>query len=108
MSLLIPMVYAYNNSDRLDLVIPKVVREGVYLSAKENIGINELGAMVKEWLYKDYLICEFLIPYSEGGIEAYFNEVSHVLSTTYEKEGILMKVECREKDWKKHSQYRLK
>lgn len=103
----IPILYAYNKSDRLDMFIPKITKDGIYLSAKENIGIDELIEGIKTHLYKDYRICEFLIPYSEGQIEAYFNAETTVLLTEYQKEGILMKVECQTKDYKRYVKYAL-
>ena len=59
----IPTIYAYNKSDMVDVEIPKVQEDRVYLSAKKHVGIEELVEMIRSHIYKEYTKCEMLIPY---------------------------------------------
>ena len=55
--------HAYNKSDMVDVEIPKVQEDRVYLSAKKHVGIEELVEMIRSHIYKEYTKCEMLIPY---------------------------------------------
>ena len=47
----------------VDVEIPKVQEDRVYLSAKKHVGIEELVEMIRSHIYKEYTKCEMLIPY---------------------------------------------
>ena len=101
----IPTIYAYNKSDMVDVEIPKVQEERVYLSAKKHIGIEELVEMIRAHIYKEYTKCEMLIPYDQGQVVSYFNNHAHVLSTSYENEGTKLEVECKTSDYEKYKRF---
>ena len=101
----IPTIYAYNKADVIDIEIPKVQDNRVYLSAKQKVGIDELVQMIRAQIYKDYTKCEMLIPYDQGQLISYFNEHAHVLSTDYENEGTKIIVECKTSDFEKYKRY---
>lgn len=101
----IPTIYAYNKVDVIDIEIPKVQDNRVYLSAKQKVGIDELVYMIRTQIYKDYIKCEMLIPYDQGQLISYFNEHAHVLATDYENEGTKITVECKMSDFEKHKRY---
>ncbi|OED20663.1 GTPase HflX [Bacillus cereus] len=101
----IPMIYAYNKSDMVDVEIPKVQEDRVYLSAKKHVGIEELVEMIRSHIYKEYTKCEMLIPYDHGQVVAYFNNHAHVLSTSYENEGTKLEVECKTSDYEKYKRF---
>lgn len=101
----IPTIYAYNKSDMVDVEIPKVQEERVYLSAKKHIGIEELVEMIRSHIYKEYTKCEMLIPYDQGQVVSYFNNHAHVLSTSYENEGTKLEVECKTSDYEKYKRF---
>lgn len=96
----IPTIYAYNKSDMVDVEIPKVQEDRVYLSAKKHVGIEELVEMIRSHIYKEYTKCEMLIPYDQGQVVSYFNNHAHVLSTSYENEGTKLQIECKTRDRK--------
>lgn len=98
----IPTIYAYNKSDMVDVEIPKVQEDRVYLSAKKHIGMEELVEMIRSHIYKEYTKCEMLIPYDQGQVVSYFNNHAHVLSTSYENEGTKLEVECKTSDYEKY------
>ncbi|MEH7462421.1 GTPase HflX [Bacillus thuringiensis] len=98
-------IYAYNKADVIDIEIPKVQDDRVYLSAKQKVGIDELVHMIRTQIYKDYTKCEMLIPYDQGHLISYFNEHANVLSTDYENEGTKITVECKMSDFEKYKRY---
>ncbi|MGH0944056.1 GTPase HflX [Bacillus mycoides] len=101
----IPTIYAYNKSDLVDVEIPKVQEDCVYLSAKKHVGIEELVEVVRSHIYKEYTKCEMLIPYDQGQVVSYFNNHAHVLSTSYENEGTKMALECKTSDYEKYKRF---
>ncbi|MFK4292316.1 GTP-binding protein HflX [Bacillus sp. RC240] len=101
----IPTIYAYNKSDMVDVEIPKVQEDRVYLSAKKHVGIEELIELVRSHIYKEYTKCEMLIPYDQGQVVSYFNNHAHVLSTSYENEGTKIALECKTSDYEKYKRF---
>ncbi|MDR4985183.1 GTPase HflX [Bacillus cereus] len=101
----IPTIYAYNKSDMVDVEIPKVQEDRVYLSAKKHVGIEELVEMIRSHIYKEYTKCEMLIPYDQGQVVSYFNNHAHVLSTSYENEGTKIELECKTSDYEKYKRF---
>ncbi len=98
----IPVLYIYNKIDRLDEVDET---DGLYVSATNGTGINELIETIKERLFKDYVNCKMLIPYDKGEIVSYLLDNTNVLSKDYEDEGTLLSVECKESEYKKYQKY---
>ena len=101
----IPTIYAYNKSDMVDVEIPKVQEDRVYLSAKKHVGMEELVEMIRSHIYKEYTKCEMLIPYDQGQVVSHFNNHAHVLSTSYENEGTKLEVECKTSDYEKYKRF---
>ncbi|MEH6891987.1 GTPase HflX [Bacillus sp. JJ864] len=101
-------IYAYNKADVINIEIPKVQDDRVYLSAKQKVGIDELVHMIRTKIYKDYTKCEMLIPYDQGHLISYFNEHANVLSTDYENEGTKITVECKMSDFEKYKRYAIR
>ncbi|HDR7211808.1 TPA: GTPase HflX [Bacillus cytotoxicus] len=101
----IPTIYAYNKSDMMDVEIPKTKKDRVYLSAKKQIGMEELVEMIRSHIYKEYTKCEMLIPYDQGQIVSYFNEYAHVICTSYENEGTKLSLECKISDFEKYKRF---
>jgi GTP-binding protein HflX len=102
----LPVIYAYNKVDLLDSdVIPEVEEEGLFIAAKKNIGIDELIGLISQKIFAHYVICEMLIPYDRGEIVAYLNENASVKSVSYEEKGTLLRLECRQSDYKRYEQF---
>lgn len=98
----IPMIYAYNKSDLADRAYPQVEEDKVYLSAKQEAGLEELMALVRERIFRDYMHCEVVIPFSEGRLVSYFNANEHVRSIEYEENGTRLTMECKKADYEKY------
>lgn len=101
----IQTIYAYNKSDMMDIEIPQVQEERVYMSAKKQVGVDELVQLIRTHIYTDYTQCDMLIPYDQGQLVSYFNEHAHVLETSYENEGTKITVECKNSDFEKYKCY---
>ncbi|KFM99118.1 GTPase HflX [Bacillus clarus] len=101
----IPTIYAYNKSDMMEVEIPKVQEDRVYLSAKRHVGVEELVEMIRTHIYKEYTKCEMLIPYDQGQLVSYFNDHAHVMATSYENEGTKISLECKTSDYEKYKHF---
>lgn len=101
----IPTIYAYNKSDMMEIEIPKVQDNRVYMSAKKQVGVDELIQLIRTHICKDYTQCEMLIPYDQGQLVSYFNEHAHVLEMSYENEGTKITVECKNSDFEKYKRF---
>lgn len=101
----IPTIYAFN---KVDLVMEEVSMAGtdaVYLSAKKQIGIDELIRVITENVFKQYISCEMNIPYDKGNILSYLKEKANILSTEYNNEGVYLSIECKEEDYNRYRKY---
>ncbi len=98
----IPTIFAFNKCDLTEHRYPQVERDRVYMSVQEKAGLDELVELVRSHIFKDYMECEILIPFSEGRLVAYFNEHAHVHETNYEAEGTRLKLECKTSDFEKY------
>lgn len=101
----IPMIYAYNKADQTEMNYPVVENNRIYLSAKKRTGIRELLDLIKVNIFKDNVICELLIPYSEGQIVSYLNDQANILEEAFEEKGTRLRVECRPSDAERLKQY---
>lgn len=104
----IPTIYVYNKSDLADVEYPLVSGDNIWLSAKEDVGLEELLQQIKQQIFANYVTCQMLIPYNQGGIVSYLNEQATVLETEYEEEGTLLTLELKEADYQKYEIYVVK
>ncbi|MDU0200608.1 GTPase HflX [Paenibacillus sp. MAH-36] len=95
----IPMIFAYNKADLTDHAYPRVEKDLVYLSARQQSGMEELTQLIRDRIFHNYMACEILIPYGQSRLVAYFNEHAHIQSTNYEPDGTRLKLECRVSDY---------
>ncbi|MBR5596877.1 MAG: GTPase HflX [Lachnospiraceae bacterium] len=89
----IPVLYVYNKADKLDpSAQPKLVDNKLYISAKQEGGIDALLSAIDECLSKDDKEVKLLIPFSEGQVVSTLMRDAYVLSTEYLTEGTLITV----------------
>ncbi|WP_219834996.1 GTPase HflX [Paenibacillus sp. R14(2021)] len=98
----IPMIYAYNKTDLTGERYPRTDEDKVYLSVKENQGLEELVALVRDRIFQDYVQVEVVIPFSEGRLIAFFNANGNVQATSYEENGTRLTMECKRVDYEKY------
>lgn len=104
----IPMIYAYNKID-LNMHYTVVPTDPyVFMSVKENRGLDKLEEMISKELFKEYAIYDFNIPYDKGEVFNYLQQNSLVLELQYLDDSIYMKVECHPKVMVKCEEYKLK
>ncbi|MER2028786.1 MAG: GTPase HflX [Solibacillus sp.] len=104
----IPTIYVYNKSDLAEVEYPLVSGDNIWLSAKEDVGLEELLQQIKQQIFANYVTCQMLIPYNQGGIVSYLNEQATVIATEYEEEGTLLTLELKEADYQKYEIYVVK
>lgn len=101
----IPAIYAFNKIDLAAGDTSMAGTDGVYLSAKRQIGINELVEAISKNVFKQYISCEMTIPYDKGNVLSYLTEKANILSTEYKEEGIFLFIECKEEDYNRYREY---
>ena len=101
----IPIVYAYNKSELVLDKLPLVDGDEIYLSVKENRGMNELLDLITDKLFSNYKRCKMRIPFSNGSLVSYLNEHANVMNTEYDERGTILTVECKEAQYNKYREY---
>lgn len=98
----IPTLLLFN---KIDLMEELVRTENIYASAKNDDGIDELIDRIKEEVFKHYIKCDMLIPYERGDVLSHLMDSAKVLSTSYEDDGTLVSLECKNSDYSKYKEY---
>ena len=89
----IPVLYVYNKADKLDpSAQPKLVDNKLYISAKQECGIDALLEAIGKFLQKDDKEVKLLIPFSEGQIVSALTRDANILNTEYTEEGTVITV----------------
>lgn len=117
----VPMLYVYNKADlvrpeelpglagiehdQLLNSLPVVSQDGIYMSAKKQIGMEELIELIEKKLSGDYRECVMLIPYTDGRAVSYLNEHGVVHDTQYLEEGVQLRLQCRREDYLYYQKY---
>ncbi|MEG0449085.1 MAG: GTPase HflX [Lysinibacillus sp.] len=101
----ITTVYVYNKSDLANVPYPVVSGDNIWISAKKDIGLDELIRTIRQHIFLDYIQCKMLIPYEQGNVVSYLNDNATIQETAYEEEGTLLTIELKESDYKKYQQY---
>ena len=103
----IPCLYVMNKADLVmeESELPKVLGDRIYLSAKQGIGLAELLELIQKKLFGDYRECTFLIPYTDGAAVSRLQEQALVRNISYEADGVLISVSCKESDAGRHAAY---
>lgn len=100
-----PIIYVYNKSDLVDMKIPQIKENEIYMSASNGIGLEELTNMIKQYVMNDYMKAKFLIPFNDGSIITYLKNNSTVLNIGYNDKGTIIEVECKNSDYNKYKEY---
>ena len=101
----IPVIYVYNKADLTEKEIPADDGDSIYISAKNDIGLDLLLEKIYDKIFQDYEKAVFLIPYNKGEIVSHFNENASVLDIKHEENGTKITVECRKNDIEKYKNY---
>ena len=101
----VPMLYVYNKTENTKHAYPDVLDDSIFISAKNRIGIEELVSCIKERVFKDYVECLMKVPYDEGKFLAYLNEHAMIISSIYEEEWAIIRLECHKLDFDQFQNY---
>ncbi len=103
----IPVIYVYNKSDILFPLneLPKRVGNKIYISAKNNIGVDELLVMIQEVLGKNYISCELLVPYQDGSCYSNLKKNARIEKEEYKEDGIYLKGRLLKEDYMRFRKY---
>ncbi|MBQ0138912.1 MAG: GTPase HflX [Kurthia sp.] len=101
----VPTIYVYNKADRADIEYPVINQNRIWLSAKEDVGLDELITLIRKEIFADYETVSILVPYDKGELVSFLNEKSTILDTKYEEQGTLLKVELRAEHKSKFAEY---
>lgn len=102
----IPVIYVFNKCDKVnDTKLPYVDGNKVYISAKNNIGINELIKVISSNIFGEYVTCKMQIPFERGDIVSYLKEKYDFISTQYTNDGTLIEICLNPKDYGKYKNY---
>lgn len=101
----IPTIYAYNKADLTETPIPRVQGDHIYLSAKQQRGIDELTQLIQQHVFRDYKQCEMFVPYDQDQIVAQLHERAHIFAKRYEDTGTVLALECSQADYQRYQAY---
>lgn len=101
-----PIVTVYNKIDILkDEVIDTPEENSVKISAKRNIGIEELITVIENALPEKLLDIEGIIPYCDGYLVSLLHEKGLVRSEEYREEGIKINAQVKKDFYQKYSKH---
>lgn len=101
----IPAICIYNKVDLYPGDVPAEKEDSIYLSARRQEDIMRLVDKIKQHLYGDFVISEFLFPYDKGGLAAALIQNSEVLEQKYVENGMRLVVHCHQNDISKYQEY---
>ena len=102
----IPVIYVFNKCDKVnETELPYVDGNKVYISAKNNIGINELIKVISSNIFGEYVTCKMQIPFERGDIVSYLKGKYNFISIEYTNDGTLIEICLSQKDYGKYKQY---
>jgi len=77
----------------------------VFVSSKNNEGIDELLVMILNSVFSDLIECKMFIPYNNANILYELNNNSFINFKEKRDEGIYLEVECNPIDYKKYNKF---
>lgn len=101
----IPCIYIFNKADRELSDLPVLLKDKIYMSAKDGRGLEELVQMIYDQVFDDHVQCTMLIPYDKGNLVSYFQKEGMVREISYEPEGTKVTLQCPVKDYEKYKEY---
>lgn len=99
----VPMIYVYNKIDLVDDYLTE--KNGVYISAKKNLGIDKLVETISTKVFNNYINCNMFIPYDKGNLLSYLNDNARVIDRKYRNDGTELSLECSNIDYEKYREY---
>jgi GTP-binding protein HflX len=101
----IPTLFVYNKSDLAGVPYPKASGDGLWMSAKDGKGLDELLEKIKGHIFAGHITCRMLIPFDRGDIVAYLSDSATIMDTEYEENGTVIKVELGSVDYDRFQEF---
>ncbi len=101
----IPTIYVFNKADLTIHNIAQVGNDKTYISARKKEGLDRLIKLINQKIFKQYIVCKMFIPYEQSSLLSYLNDNANIKSVSYQDEGTLLTLECRESDYKRYKQF---
>lgn len=98
------IITVYNKIDKIeyDKNILPADREALYISAKGEIGIDELEMKIRECLFSHSKDVKMIIPFDRGDLASYISEKTKVESREYTEEGLVIVTKLNDADYNKY------
>ena len=77
----------------------------VFVSSKDNEGIDELVSMILDYAFSDLIKCSMLIPYEFSNVVFELNKNSFINVKEERDNGYYLEIECSEIDYKKYNKF---
>ncbi|WP_051227005.1 GTPase HflX [Butyrivibrio sp. MC2013] len=104
----VPKIYVYNKGDIADRIeLPFVRDNNIYMSAKNDTGMEELLSLIDKVLAEDETQVSLMIPYKRGDIFSRINDSCKVTSSKYLEDGIEVTAFLRKADQNRYKEYLL-
>ncbi len=100
-----------NVYSKIDLPTGNVIEledNEVFVSSKNNEGIDELVSMILNSVFSDLIDCKMFIPYEKSNILYELNKNSFINVKEERDEGIYIEIECNQIDYKKYNEFVIK
>lgn len=97
-----------NVYSKIDLPTANVIEledNEVFVSSKNNEGIEELVVMILNYAFNNLITCKMFIPYEYAYIVHDLNNNSFINNKEEQEEGIYLEVECSSVDYEKYNKY---
>ena len=100
-------ILAFNKIDLVDpeTVIPRPGTENMFISAKEDIRIDELLDLIRSKIFSDEVSCRMMIPYTRGDITSYLCDKAEVSRMEYTGEGTYLELTLKNADYQKYKEF---
>lgn len=90
----IPVIEAYNKADlKPDTRYPEVDGNQIVYSARDEVAIDALIALINKQLFEQYPTLDFLVPYTEGQAVSYLSDRANITKQSYEEDGTLIRAQ---------------
>ena len=91
--------------DRTTLEINSTGKDSFLISAKYDIGVDELMSEIMKRIFGEMIETKLLIPYTRGDISSYIQNKGEVKNIEYTGEGTLMECSLKEEDYNRFKEF---
>ena len=93
--------------DKETMTVKGTGKDSFFISAKYDIGIDELMEAVNSKIFGDMVRAKLLIPYTRGDVSSYIQSKATVYSIEYDEKGTILDCELKGQDYGKYKEFEL-